>query len=121
MTTAIVPQLHKYHTTLHTQEVHIPVSRSVSTGGEMKAGLGHKWDTHCLQHDINNMMFTTSWSTQCLNMHCFQLQSRYSLVSKCQSDRCVRVGVVPDHVTTMIIQGHVMGCCAHTDRHDSGM
>ena len=23
----------------------------------MKAGLGHKWDTHCLHHDINNMMF----------------------------------------------------------------
>ena len=35
----------------------------------MKAGLGHKWDT---LHDINNM-FTTSWSTQCLNMHRFQL------------------------------------------------
>ena len=34
----------------------------------MKAGLGHKWDTHCLQHDISNMMFTTSWSTQCLNV-----------------------------------------------------
>ena len=103
MTTAIVVVLNcTSTTTIHTQEVHIPVTSAVYSGGEMKAGLGHKWDTHCLHHDINNM-FSTSWSTQCLNMHCFQLQSRYSLVSKCQSDRCVRVGVVPDHVTTMII------------------
>ena len=69
MTTAIVIVLScTSTTTLHTQEVHIPVISPVSTGGEMKAGLGHKWDT---QHDINNMMFTKSWSTQCLNMHRF--------------------------------------------------
>ena len=72
MTTAIVVALScTSTTTLHTQEVHIPVSSAVSPGGEMKAGLGHKWDTHCLHHDINNMMFTTSWSTQCLNMYSF--------------------------------------------------
>ena len=71
MTTAIVAVLScTSTTTLHTQEVHIPVRRPVSAGGEMKAGLGHKWGTHCLQHDINNM-FSTSWSTQCLNMHHF--------------------------------------------------
>ena len=76
MATAIVVVLNCTSiTTLHTQEVHIPVTSPVSSGGEMKVGLGHKWDTHRLQHDINNM-FTTSWSTQCLNMHHFQLQSR---------------------------------------------
>ena len=72
MTTAIVVVLsYTSTTTLHTQEVHIHVSLGVSSGGEMKVGLGHKWDIHCLQHDINNMMFTTSWSTQCMNMHHF--------------------------------------------------
>ena len=37
------------------------------------------------------------------------------------SDMCAGVGVVPDHVTTVIILCHVMGCYAHTDIHDRGM
>ena len=52
MATAIVVALScTSTTTLHTQEVHIPVTSAVSSGGEMKAGLGHQWDTHCLHHD----------------------------------------------------------------------
>ena len=39
--------VHKRNTHLQ----YIPVSTPVSPGGEMKAGLGYKWDSQCLHQD----------------------------------------------------------------------